>query len=247
MKRLRIILLAPACFILGIMGVKAQGEVSDSSMYATALTNTLAVYHDAVATQSPIVNGRQYKPYSFTFIKEGHPFFETNQFVPATVYYEDQFYDNVKILYDVHLDMVIMDAGVRVELISERLPQFSISGHQFFRIPADTVHQAINEGYYERLYDGGIQLFKKEYKEFKEVLSVTEGYQAEIIEKYSYFIKKGDQFYRVKNKDGLLNILKEKRNEVEKYLKTNRLNFRKDKQNTITKAVIYYDQLTRSR
>src|SRR6187401_3409035 len=98
MKRLRIILLAPACFILGIMGVKAQGEVSDSSMYATALTNTLAVYHDAVATQSPIVNGRQYKPYSFTFIKEGHPFFETNQFVPATVYYEDQFYDNVKIL-----------------------------------------------------------------------------------------------------------------------------------------------------
>lgn len=247
MKRLRIILLAPACFILGIIGVKAQGDVSDSALYAAALTNTLGVYRETMASQSPIVNGRQYKPYSFTFIKEGHPFFETNQFVPATVYYEDQVYDSVKILYDEHLDMVIMDVGVRVELISEWLPQFSISGHQFFRIPADTVHQAISEGYYERLYDGGIQLYKKEFKEFKEVLSVTEGYQAEIIEKYSYFIKKEERFYRVKNKDGLLDILKEKRNEVEKYLKANRLNFRRDKQNTITKAVIYYDQLTRSR
>src|SRR5688572_4458604 len=201
MKRLRIILLASTYFLLGIGGVKAQGDVNDSSMYAAALTNTLAVYSEAMAGQSPIVNGRQYKPYTFTFIKEGHPFFETNQFVPASVYYEDQLYDSVKILYDVHLDMVIMDVGVRVELISERLPQFSISGHQFFRIPTDTVHHAISEGYYERLYDGGIQLYKKEYKEFKEVLSVTEGYQAEIIEKYSYFIKKGDQFYRVKNKD----------------------------------------------
>ena len=247
MKRLRIFLLAPGYFILGIVGVKAQGQVSDSALYATALTNTLAVYSAAMASQSPIVNGRQYKPYSFTFIKEGHPFFETRQFVPATVYYEDQLYDSVKLLYDEHLDMVIMDVGVRVELISERLPYFSISGHDFFRIPADTIHQVISEGYYERLYDGGIQLYKKEYKEFKEVLSVTDGYQAEIIEKYFYYIKKGDEFYRVKNKNGLLDILKEKRSELEKYIKTNRLNFRRDKQNTIMKAVTYYDQLTRSR
>ena len=247
MKRLRIIMLAPACFILSFVAVKGQGDVSDSSMYASALTNTLAVYNQAMASQSPIVNGRQYKPYGFTFIKEGHPFFQTNQFVPATVYYEDQLYDSVKILYDEHLDMVIMDVGVRLELISERLPYFSISGHNFLRIPADTVHQVISEGYYERLYDGGIQLYKKEYKEFKEVLSVTDGYQAEIIEKYFYYIKKGDQFYRVKNKNGLLDVLKEKRDEVDKYLKANRLNFRRDKQNTIMKAVTYYDQLTRSR
>lgn len=229
------------------LSAAAQTDVNDSSLYAQSLKNTVGVYEKAMTTESPIVNGRQYKPYTFTFIKEGHPFFQTNQYAAGTVNYEDKFYENVKLLFDQHLDMVILDAGVRVELINDRLPEFTIADHRFVRLPINTVNQVLPTGYYEILHTGGLNLYKKEYKEFKEVLSVTEGYQVEVLDKVSYFIQKDNQFHRVKNKGALLDILRDRRGEVEKYIQSNRLNFRRDKENTITKAVIYYDQLIRPR
>jgi hypothetical protein len=237
-------------FLLITLVVKrgnGQTALDDTSFLEIARNNTIAVYQQAIASQSTIVNGRQFKPYAFTFIK-GHPYFETNKFSTGTIHYEGNYYDSVQLMYDENSGLLILDAGIRLELINERIPEFSISGHRFKRIVTDSFDNALKTGFYEVLYEGkNIELLKKEFKEFKEALSVTEGFQVEILEKRSYYIRKDGQYFRVKNKNAALDILRQKRGELEKFIKSKKLNFRKDMENAITQTAIYYDQLLSTR
>ncbi len=224
-----------------------QTVLNDTSFLAVAHNNTIAVYQRAIASQSTIVNGRQFKPYAYTFIK-GHPYFETNKFSTGTIHYEGNYYDSVQLMYDENSGLLILDAGIRLELINERIPEFSISGHRFKRIETDSLDNALKTGFYEVLYEGkNIELFKKEFKEFKEALSVTEGYQVEILEKRSYYVRKEGKYFRVKNKNAALDLFRQKRGELEKFIKSKKLNFRKDLENAITQTAIHYDQLISTR
>jgi hypothetical protein len=222
----------------------AQTEQSDSAFLQTAINNAIAVYRQSETDQSRLNNGRQYKPYTFTFIK-GFPFFLTNQSSRGSIIYDGGFYDNIQLLYDEIKEMLILDIGVRLELINERVDQFTISGHTFIRLQKDSVNNLAGTGFYERLYSGNIDVYKKEKKSIKEVLSTTEGTQAEALEKKYYYLKKDNRYYPVKRKGDMLDVLRDKKNEIQQYINKNNLNFKQDTDHTLATIAAYYDQLTK--
>ena len=66
-----------------------------------------------------------------------------------------------------------------------------------------------------------------------------------VLSKSFYYIRKESRFYPVNSKRTLLNILKPKQKEVQRYLKKNKIKFNKDHENASLIAVEYYDQLTK--
>lgn len=231
-------------FLYPNVRLTGQANNSDSIFYQSAVYNTIAFYRLSAGDQTELFNGREYKPYRISFIN-GHPFFLSDQFAEGSIIYEDGLYQNQQLLYDEVQGMVILNTDVRIELITERIKQFTISGHTFIRLNKDSLNNRFIEGFYERLYDGKIEIYKKENKFIKEDLSETEGVRGEITKKNYYFLKKNGQYYPVIKKNNLFEILKDREKEIQQFIKNNSLDFRKDTDNTLSKIAGYYDQLTR--
>jgi hypothetical protein len=245
---MKLFMLIGLCIAAGVLlpasQLKAQSNSHDSVFYAAAVSNAIAVYRQSSLDQSRLYNGRKYKPYGISFIN-GVPFFMTDQFSEGSIIYEGGFYDKVRLLYDEVKERVIVRTDVAIELINERIETFSISGHTFVRLNADSLHKNISTGFYEKLYTGKIEVYKKERKLIKENLSTTEGVRGDIELKIVYYLKKDGVYYPVKKKSHINEILSDHQNEIQKFIKNKGLSFRNDSDNTLIQIAGYYDQLTR--
>jgi hypothetical protein len=53
---------------------------------------------------------------------------------------------------------------------------------------------------------------------------------------------KADRYYAIKNQKDMLHLLGEKKKEIQKYLKKNKVKFKKDPENTLIKIAEQYNQ-----
>jgi hypothetical protein len=225
------------------MVLKAQSNKDDSAFYQASIQNAVTFYQQSALDQSRLNNGRKYKAYSFRFVN-GTPFFETDQFREGSVVYEGGYYDNVKLLYDQVQDKVIVRTNVAIELITERIEQFTISNNLFVKLSKDSLNSHLDNGFYEQLYKGKIVVYKKEKKVIKENLSTDEGVRGDVEKKTFYYLQKDGIIYLIKKKAHVFEILGDKKNEIQKFMKSNDLSFKSDPEKTLTKIAAYYDQLT---
>src|SRR6185312_11937875 len=197
---------------LSPVSVPAQSAADDSTSYQSAYTHTLAVYYRQLGDQSPIYNGRLYPGYGFSF-REGIPYFLSGEFRQESVVYDGMKFDNVPLLYDDLSGVIISrDQGYWIQLINERVSSFTLSGHRFIRVLADSLNNGLSAtGYYEVLYQGHSTVFKKTIKRIKEELSPAEGILRSIDQSDRYYIRMGKDYFHVKSKRELLNIFSDHR------------------------------------
>ena len=222
----------------------AQGSQSDSSFYQSAVYNTIDLYRQFASDQSRLYNGRRYKPYDIPFVV-GVPFFQSDWFTEGTIIYEDGYYDKVMLLYDEVKELVILRAEVTIELINERIAAFTIGEHKFQRLVKDSLNTGFATGFYEKLFSGKIEIYKKEKKTIIENLSNSEGVRGDIDVKIYYYIKKNGRYQLIKKKANIYEVLNDRSKEIQQFIKSNKLNFKHDRENTLIKVAGYYDQLTK--
>ena len=202
------------------------------------------VYYQALGEQSPLYNGSEYIEYTFTF-EEGHPFFGSASWVMGNINFDGLTFHEVPMAYDIIKDQVVIKdfrKAFNIVLPSNKIEQFTISGHTFIRLLHDSSNQ-IKTGFYDQLYNGKIGLFvKREKKIFEKYLDLHTNNVA--YERNTYYIKKEGIYYIIKNKRTLLNVLKNKKEQVQKYLRKNGLRFKNNTEKTMIMAVQYYDQAT---
>ena len=100
-------------------------------------------------------------------------------------------------------------------------------------------------GFYEILYAGRSEVLKITNKNIQEQASITEGMIHFIESSDLYYMKSGNQYIRIKSKNEMLAVFRGYEKEVQKYLKKNKLNFRKDTNHTLIQAAGYYDQIAK--
>jgi hypothetical protein len=224
----------------------AQMNVEDSSSYRTALTHTLAVYYQQARDQSPLYNGRLYADFPFSFVS-GSAFFQSNNYSDGSVLYDGILYEHVPLLYDdMRQELITRDEGYWLQLVNERISRFTIFDHDFIRMVTDSASKSpVRTGMYEILYDGKSEVLKKEIKTIKEDLSSVDGILRSVLESSEYFIKTGNGYVRVRSKAELVDIFKTHKKEIQRFLKKNKLKYRRDKENTIEKTAAYYDLITK--
>jgi hypothetical protein len=231
------------CLIGGILPttVYAQNLKLDTSTNKPSL-NVIAQYSDITKEQLGIYHGNLYAPYP-NVINNGHVFFNSPVSQKSTINYYGIIYYHIDVLYDLLTDQLVVkypDGFSEIQLLREGVESFSISGHHFIRLDKGTNLSAPATGFYELLYThpGHIGLLAKRQKKIEE--TVNSGIRRDIIESVTYYIAKGATYYEISSVSDLRKVLKE--TDIQTFIKKNKLDFKKDTEGTLIKAVEFYDK-----
>lgn len=223
----------------------SQSLVPDTSS-SPAYKNAVALYNQSLTEELHVFNGREDKGYTQQF-SVGTPYFLTDNWSKGTLKYDGKMYENVSLLYDVAKDEVVylyFDNMSRIRLAKQKVSGFSIMGHDFIHIIPDSLHSSpVAPGFYDELHHGKTSLLAKRTKNIQSFIRQS-GEEFKVFSKDHYYIKKGDDYITVSNKRSFLRNLNDKRKELQQYIRRNKLNFKKDLENAMTKTLSYYDQLT---
>jgi len=194
--------------------------------------------------QSPLYNGREYVEYSGT-IQVGHPFYHTTEFTKGSIIYEGMLFNDAMILYDIVKDKVIIrhfNQIFRIDLPVEKIQEFHLLNHHFIRLYPDSAG-VIEEGFYDRMYEGKIKLFIKRKKLLVEERSGTDLLKV-AEQKDLFYIQKQGIYHAVKTLKGLLNVFSSRSDAIRQHLRKNGIKFRKAPETAVLTAVQYYDRLS---
>ncbi len=221
-----------------------QSEVQDSIKCNNAVSNTIALYTETVGVQAGIYNGCDYQ---YERINSGHVFFETNDLVKGSIVYDHIEYRDVPMLYDIVRDELVIQGNYQpyfILLASNKISQFSLSGHTFTWISADSLAgTAIQAGFYQCLYNGKTQAWVKNRKVIDESIDNGNILKKTAVEKNKWFICKHGTFYEVQGKSPIFKVLSDKKKEIQQYTKQNKIRFKNNMDNALTRIVTYYDTI----
>ncbi|HET6766395.1 MAG TPA: hypothetical protein VFH08_03315 [Chitinophagaceae bacterium] len=232
-----------ACFLVSSIVLNAQASKIDPVYDSTALRNIREFYNSERGVESAIYNGRLHYPYASVI--EGTAYFHSADWQKGNVIYDNIFYENILMKYDLVADQVIVIAnemtGTSITLFSPRIKAFSFSGFRFVYLNENKNKSFVPAGFYHLLAEGRINALSKTTRIITEKIEAGQ-INRKFEEKKAYYILKGGQYYSIKNKSELLNTLREHNKAIQNLLKTMRLNYRKNPMQTIIAAVEFYNR-----
>lgn len=235
-------LLARCCLFFLLIHLSTSVCAQSNSGATTEINNLSELYKHSMVDQSGIYKGPEYGEYAYT-LSEGHPYFDTSVYQNGSVVYEGVLYENVPLLYDIVYDVVIVrhfNKYHKIQLLSDKVSSFVIGEHHFVRLVADS-SKVIETGFYEQLYNGKISVIKRSIKVIQPIASMNE-VKNTVNSKNYFFVVQDGKYHPITNSRSLMKIFGNKKNDVQSYLKSNKIKFRKNKQEAIVKGIVYYDQ-----
>lgn len=234
-------------FMHVILPSTIYAQNTDTNLVSNQLKIAGQYYTSKIADQSRLLNGIKYLPYrnqDYT----GNGYYNTTELQKAYIRYDDVDFYDIPVLYDLHKDLLILrrrdDQGY-MSLLNTKLDKFIVSGHTFIKIVADSADKKIKTGFYDLLHDGDVQLLAKRTKGIEiEKSGIT--IRNVFVSYTKYYLHKENSFYDISGKKDMLKVLKDKKQELEQYIKANNLSFKnEDMEPSMIKLSNYYNQLTR--
>ncbi len=209
--------------------------------------NAASVYFQSLGEQSGIYRGTEYTGFPYR-LKSGHQFFESEAISYGSVFYDGILYENVPMRLDIIKDQLVVryvDQVSGISLHNEKIDFFSLHNHYFIHIKEDNLNPpSIPPGFYDRVYDGGIDVLVNRSKGTLKEVSVEGNFITILKQKNNFFLKKEGVYYPVESSGSVLKVLGSKQKEIQEFLKKSNIKFRKDPENAIVRMVKYYDLLT---
>ena len=176
---------------------------------------------------------------------QGNQFLFTNDFLSGTVTIENKHFDVPRLKYDIYNDqlLTVTDKGIIIQLNKEYTDRFDLEYlnkiYRFKRLDADSVRSL--SGFVNVLYEGKISLFVK-YRKSILLLAVDNKYDLFDQVQKMYLLKNGEIFF-VKNRRSLLNLLKDQKQKVRSFIRTEKIKMSKLDPESFVPVVNYYDKL----
>ena len=238
------------CLTCAIISKKSFAQVArtDSSSQQNALNNTLTLFYSSIGDQSPLFNGPEYYFYDPTL--KGNAYFEDiNAFAPGSVFYDGLLFKGVPMLYDLYTDKVVVllyNHFSMFSLIPERVKSFDYLNHHFININADTLNNntLIKSGFYDQLYHGKLEILAKRTKSIQTSSGGAQGTESYFSPSKDYFLKKNNIYHSFSSQGSLLDLLKDRKKELQQYIKANQIKYRANPEEAMVKIASYYDHLT---
>jgi hypothetical protein len=231
-------------FFISILSLNTL-YAQDSTSSQLSTSNAITFYNKFIGEDAHLYNGSEHAPYDFRI--KGHPYFESNLLHSGFVNYDSVLYQNINMAYDIVRDELTANRynqNFRVTLVNEKIAYFSILNHYFVRLIQDSINKLIiTTGFYDQLYNGKLKLFAKRQKKIIETVTADEGDKLWFEENDLYFILRNNKYFSVKDKNDLFDLFKDRKKDLKKYLRKNKIKFKDDPELAISKSVEYYDQL----
>lgn len=179
-------------------------------------------------------------------VAKGFPFFDADSLRPGALYYDSLLFDQIPMEYDLVEDKLIIrdfSGKALISLIPQKIDHFSIGGHLFLYIDADKTASILRKtGFYEVLYHKGSTAILAR-REKKLVLPSNREDQALYEQLNTYFLALDGRYFSVEGKNDLLEALKDKKNDVKQYIRTNGIRFKRNLQTALVRTTDYYLQI----
>jgi hypothetical protein len=216
-------------------------QLSDSIMYKESVARIQQVYLTEIGDNAEIYHGKEYIRNGQK--ANGFPFFESDNFLAGWVSYQGTMYITQNLYYDLVSDEIIVPNYAKNALIalsSDKVDSFSIGTHVFVFVRSSTSNHLISDGYYEPLYSGEPGIYARKEKK---LVTGSGSEESKYIQYNNYLIRYKNVFYNVDGKSSLLEVLKDQKDVLKKYIRTNKLDFKKNLESALVLSVIYYSQL----
>jgi len=229
--------------MLGNLKLLSQPVITDTTLKATTTIAALQLYQNAMSGQLKLYNGPEYK-YENPNIK-GSPFFnESNEWQKGTVGYDGAVYQNVSMRYDLFKDELVVlhyNGVFSFYLIKDKVNFFDFNQHYFTHVK---VAEGIPTGYYEVLYKGLITILAKHNVEHQPQVGAQSGnIYGVFTHSKRYFVIIDNQYESFKKPTALAGILKDKKEELRRFIKTNKIDIKNKPEESIAIIAAEYDRL----
>lgn len=224
---------------------QAVAAARDSSLLGAAVRAAEQRYRLG-APESRLLNGVAYANNAPAYMR-GHPFFQSSDPQPGTLYYDGQHFAAVELLYEQVLDQVLLygpEQAGHMQLIRQKVREFELAGHRFVWLPADSAG-VLAEGFYDMVVNGPTQFL---VRRTKKVEAATGGYDMKggYEEKMRFFVQRQGRFYELSTLKQTLTALADKKPEMQAYARRNRLRFATDSRETsVAELVKQYNSLVK--
>lgn len=191
---------------------------------------------------SRLYNGHQYIRNGSYAI--GFPFFQADSLQSGSFVYDGICYQDMTLEYDLVLDQLIIPDYARdglISLITEKVTRFSIGSHLFeYFIKSDA--GLPQTGFYEVLYAGSkVSLLARRQKRFIFPSDPETPKRYDAIDQY--FLRTENKFRQISGQSSLLAALPDKAVQVKKYIRKNRVRFKKELEKDLLQTTAYYQQI----
>ncbi|MDB4904255.1 MAG: hypothetical protein JWQ63_3536 [Mucilaginibacter sp.] len=234
-----VIIICPA---FSVSNLCAQNISTDSILFTGAANKVIDYYNKDIAEQSEIYNGVIYEAPVKAY--RGSVYFQDNNYyIPCLIRYDGILYKNIPVLYDIYSDVMAAASPNLFNYIlhPEKASDVYLLNHHFIYVNAYN-NFSLNPGYYDQLYDGKTTVLVKRIKTVNNNVT-AQGVEVTYIDESEIYIKKGDKYLLVNGKSTVINILKDKKKELNQYLSSNKIRFNKDKEGSVARLARYYDQI----
>lgn len=226
--------------ILVTIKVIAQAPQPDSVSYSKQAAEAVSYFNTAAGSQAEFVNGLQYT-LAPPANKGSHYFQDKNYCVPSLIRFNNTWYKNVPVLYDVFNDQMISFSGNDLFVLqTEKISDVYLLGHHFIRFV-----NGLPQGFYDLLYEGKTQVLAKRTKMSDDEIIQSQTVKFILDDRTALFVKKDNKYYPVTGRGALTNVFKDKKKEINQYLRDHDLDYKRDKEATVTAVAAYYDQIAK--
>ena len=231
------------------LGHPAFSQAPSPAMVLSASTAAAhKEYTEAFKTNSQLFSGPEYVDYALHYhVREGHQYFLTPENKPGSAHYNNFFFNDLQLKYDVVLDQVVLHqpgSPLMLRLIDEHMASFVLGGHHFARLVADSASTSvIRTGYYEVLLDSTVQVLARRTKRLQEHI-VQPNINVEFTQTDNLFIRKAGQYYAVASKSSVTRLFADRSQELQQFIQARGLKFRKaSREADIVQLMAYYCSL----
>ncbi len=207
-------------------------------MRSSALFFFLILSLGGTAQELHIYNGPEYT--AFYRGMRNHPFLVSDSFASGDVFYDGAYYKNLKLNYNIADNQVFFrydSLGYNIRLLNEKISFFTLNGRRFENL---STNARLNQPFYEVLYNGNLKVYVT-YQKVKRQAVKTEDPMF-FVQYEKYFVGHKRKLTEVNKLSSVLSTLPDKENITRKWVRSQKLNFKKQQEQSIVKVVQYADQ-----
>jgi len=231
------------CLLLFLL---PQLHTAAQNSFDSSFADAVSVYRKTMGENIHLFTGSEYVDYDHRIT--GNPLFNSLFFTKGFIIYDNIAYADIEMMYDILNDDVVIKnyTGKALLLTKEKISSFNLDGHYFVKIITDSTVTGMKTGFYDVLNDGATKLLVKRKKELTEKIEL-ENLESSFTQHDQYYIMKDTVYHTVRDKRSALNVMKDRKSELTKFIRQDKLKFRKNFETALLKTVVYYNSLNTNR
>ena len=212
--------------------------------FRTDRETLFGLYNKTIDGSAYLYTGAEYVIQSYP--KIGSPFFLSDSMENGSIRYAGQLYKNIPLQWDVLQNYVLtrsLNGYSKIILQNNLIDSFTIGDHTIIKLKENKAANLYNSDFYDVLFSGTIQVFARRSKQTSNTIK-DERIIYHFNNKDKFYIQKNGIFYRVSNKREVMRVLAAQASAVNRAVRKQGLNWRKNFETSLITAAQQYDQLT---